>query len=167
LALGIAFGWAACLMGGSAYGALGEGFGHAFLPDIYGVEGYRFATQTVGLSFSLVLFVGFWLLRDRWPFPGAAFLMYVLLYFSGHVFLEFTRGDEALYVGAWRLSQLVDLVFIFAAGAGLLILWWLGPPVPEAEPAQPDDGSADGPDADQGPDENASISPEPGAGLGA
>ncbi|MCL7453435.1 MAG: prolipoprotein diacylglyceryl transferase [Anaerolineae bacterium] len=131
LALGITFGWAACLMGGCAYGALGQGFGHAFLPDIYGVEAYRFATQAAGLAFALLLFVGLWLLRGRWPFPGASFLTYVLVYFAGHVFLEFTRGDEAPYLGALRLSQVFDLAFVLAAGLGLLALWWALPPQPD------------------------------------
>ena len=57
LALGIVFGWAACLMGGCAYGALGEGFGYAILPDLYGVEASRFATQAVGLGYALLLFL--------------------------------------------------------------------------------------------------------------
>jgi phosphatidylglycerol---prolipoprotein diacylglyceryl transferase len=139
LALAIAFGWAACLMGGCAYGALGEGVGYAFLPDIYGVEASRFATQAAGLAFALVLFVGFRLLRDRWPVPGVSFLTYLLIYFAGHVVLEFTRGDEALYLGAWRLSQVLDLVLVFAAGTGLLALWWTGTAVPGARPSQPDD----------------------------
>lgn len=124
LALGIAFGWAACLMGGCAYGALGEGFGHAILPDIFGVEAPRFATQAAGLGLALVLFVAFWLLRGRWPFPGAAFLMFGLLYFSAGFFLEMTRGDEAIYVGPWRLAQVFDLALALAAGIGLLALWW-------------------------------------------
>jgi phosphatidylglycerol:prolipoprotein diacylglycerol transferase len=124
LSLGIAFGWAACLMGGCAYGALGEGFGYAVLPDLYGVEASRFATQVAGLAFSLLLFIGFWLLRGHWPFAGAAFLMYGLLYSAGQFFLEFTRGDEAIYVGPWRLAQVLDLVLVLAAAAGLLVLWW-------------------------------------------
>ncbi|MGD9046500.1 MAG: prolipoprotein diacylglyceryl transferase [Anaerolineae bacterium] len=124
LALGIAFGWAACLMGGCAYGVLGEGFGYAILPDIYGVEASRFATQVASLAFSVVLLAGFWLLRGHWPFAGASFLMYGLLYFSGQFFLEFTRGDEAIYLGPWRLAQWLDLAFALAAAAWLLILWW-------------------------------------------
>jgi phosphatidylglycerol---prolipoprotein diacylglyceryl transferase len=131
LALGIVFGWAACLMGGCAYGSLGEGPGYAFLPDIYGVEASRFATQAVGLAFTLVLFVAFWLLRDRWLFPGASFMTYVLLYFVGHFFLELTRGDEALYAGLWRLGQVIDLVFVFVAGLGLLAMWWAAPEAPD------------------------------------
>lgn len=123
LALGIAFGWAACLMGGCAYGVTGEGFGYAVLPDIYGVEASRFATQVVGLGYALLLFVGVWLLRGRWPFAGAGFLMYSLLYFAGHFFLEFTRGDEAIYLGPWRLAQVLDVVLALAAAVALLLLW--------------------------------------------
>jgi phosphatidylglycerol:prolipoprotein diacylglycerol transferase len=123
LALGIAFGWAACLMGGCAYGAVGEGWGYLLLPDIYGIEAYRFATQAVGLGFALLLFVGVWLLRGRWPFEGAGFLMYALLYFAGHFFLEFRRGDEAIYLGPWRLAQVFDVVLVLAAAGSLLLLW--------------------------------------------
>jgi phosphatidylglycerol:prolipoprotein diacylglycerol transferase len=124
LALGIAFGWAACLMGGCAYGALGEGFGYAILPDLYGVEASRFASQVAGLAFSVALFLGILLLRGHWPFAGASFLMYVLLYFAGQFFLEFSRGDEALYLGTWRVAQVLNLAIALAAAVGLLVLWW-------------------------------------------
>jgi len=124
LALGIAFGWAACLLGGCAYGILGEGIGYAILPDLYGVEASRFATQAVGLGYSLLLFLGVWLMRRRWPFAGASFLLYAFLYFAGQFFLEFTRGDEAIYVGPWRLAQVLNLVLALAAGVALLVLWW-------------------------------------------
>jgi phosphatidylglycerol:prolipoprotein diacylglycerol transferase len=124
LALAIALGWAACLLGGCAYGAVGEGFGYAVLPDLFGIEAPRFATQAVGLGYAVVLFIGFWLLRGHWPFAGASFLMYLLLYFAGQFFLGFARGDEAIYVGPWRLAQVLDLVLALAAGLGLLLLWW-------------------------------------------
>ncbi len=124
LALGLAFGWAACLLGGCTYGKIGQGFGYVILPDLYGVEAPRFATQAVGLGFCLVLLLLFWLLRHRWPFPGAAFLMFGLLYFTGQFFLEFTRGDEAIYLGPWRLAQALDLGLALLAAAGLMGLWW-------------------------------------------
>jgi phosphatidylglycerol:prolipoprotein diacylglycerol transferase len=124
LALGLTLGWVACLLGGCAYGILGEGLGYAVLPDLYGLAASRFATQAVGLAFCLVLFVVFWLLRKRWPFPGASFLMYGLLYFAGQFFLEFTRGDEAIYLGPWRLTQFLDLLLALATAVGLLMLWW-------------------------------------------
>ena len=124
LALGIAFGWAACLLGGCAYGALGEGFGYAILPDLYGVEASRFATQALGLGYSLLLLLCVLLLRRRWPFAGACFLLYVLLYFAGQFFVEFTRGDEAIYLGPLRLAQALNLVLVLAAAVALLALWW-------------------------------------------
>ena len=155
LSLGIAFGWLACLMGGCAYGLLGEGWGYAVLPDIYGVVASRFATQVVGLIFALVLFALVMLMRNRWPFAGAAFLMYGLIYFGGQFFLEFTRGDEAIYLGPWRLAQALDFVLALVAGGSLVVLWWkftqqpiqpeAGRPEPAAageqgnEPVEPDE----------------------------
>lgn len=124
LALGLTFGWAACLLGGCTYGKIGQGFGYAILPDLYGVEAPRFATQAVGLGFCLVLLILFWLLRRRWPFPGVAFLMFGLLYFTGQFFLEFTRGDEAIYLGPWRLAQVLDLLLALLAAVALMMLWW-------------------------------------------
>lgn len=124
LAVGIVFGWAACLMGACAYGMVGEGLGHLILPDLSGIDAPRFATQVVGLAYAIALLTGFWLLRKRWPFRGAAFLMYVLLYSAGMFMLSSTRGDETIYFGSWRLGQGIDLVLAAAAGVLLLILWW-------------------------------------------
>lgn len=123
LALAIAFGWAACLMGGSAYGRLGEGFGTLVLPDIYGVVAPRFATQIMGMGLALLLLLIVWLLRDRWPFAGAGFLIFSLLYFAAQFFLDLARGDEAIVLGPWRITQIIDLILAFASAAGVLVLW--------------------------------------------
>jgi phosphatidylglycerol:prolipoprotein diacylglycerol transferase len=124
LALGLAFGWAACLLDGSAYGVMGEGWGYLLLPDLYGVEAPRFATQIAGLGLALILLILFWLLRKRWPFRGAALMMLGLIYFTAEFFLQSTRGDEAIYVGGWRLAQVFDLALAVLAAGGLLVLWW-------------------------------------------
>ena len=66
--------------------------------------------------------------------------MFVLLYFAGSFFLEFSRGDEASYVGPWRLAQLVDVALALTAAGGLLLLWRAARQVPghgEEEPAPP------------------------------
>jgi phosphatidylglycerol:prolipoprotein diacylglycerol transferase len=149
LALGIAFGWAACLLGGCAYGIVGEGLGYAILPDLFGVEASRFATQAVGLGISLVLFLGVWLMRRRWPFAGAGFLLYGLLYFALQFFLEFTRGDEAIYVGPWRLAQVLNLVLALAAGVSLLVLWWLWRTADEAQVDITEEGAGGSEAADE------------------
>jgi phosphatidylglycerol:prolipoprotein diacylglycerol transferase len=151
LALGMVFGWAACLFGGCAYGILGQGLGDAVLPDIYGVTASRFATQAVGMIWALLLFVIFWFFRKRWPFPGAAFLMYLLLYFGGQFFLEFTRGDEAIYLGPWRLAQVLDLILALVAAAGVLVLWWQD----RAKPAETDEPN--GPEAAESSDNLATL----------
>jgi len=84
----------------------------------------------VGLAYALVLAVAFWLLRKRWPFHGAAFLMYVLLYFAGTFLLASMRGDETVHLGPWRLGQWIDLLLATSAAASLLILWWRTPQDP-------------------------------------
>ncbi len=126
MALGLAFGWAGCLLRGCAYGKPGQGFGYLNLPDIYGLEANRFATQAFGLGIALILFVVFWLLRKRWPFSGASFLMLFLLTFASQFYIESMRYDEALYVfgGRWRLQQVFDLALALAAAVGILVLWW-------------------------------------------
>ena len=124
LAVGIAFGWAACLMGGCSYGVIGQGPGYAILPDTFGVEAPRFVSQAVGLAYAAVLFVAFWFTREHWRLVGESFLMFALLYFAGLFFLEFTLGSESLYLGPWRVTQVLDLAFVLLAAAGLLALWW-------------------------------------------
>lgn len=141
LALGLTFGWLGCLLSGSAYGAISDGFGTAILPDVTGVEAPRYATQALSAGLAVVLLVLVWLLRKRWPFYGAAFLMFNLLYFAGQFFIEYLRGDETLYLAGWRLPHLLDLILALLAGAGLLVLWWryrnsplLAEPLLEDEP---------------------------------
>jgi len=129
-------------------------------------------TQAVALGFSLLLAAGMWLLRGHWPFPGASFLLYGLLYFAGQFFLEFTRGDEAIYLGSLRLAQIIDLAH------GLLLLWWRGEEEPAGEEALPSDEQealpadveeAPPPDEDEAPppDEEEALPPDEEVALAA
>ena len=139
LALGQVFGWLACLMSGCAYGLESHGATSILarlsldLPDIYGIHAPRFATQPLASALSLAIFVLLWATRRRWPFdpsaelrasfaqdrpfPGLAFIVYLLLYSGGQFLLEFTRGDEAIYWGPWRVSQ-----WIYLAEAALALV---------------------------------------------
>ncbi len=177
LALGTAFGWLACLLGscsgsvcGScAFGAEGQGFGTLTLPDLYGVKVQRYAVQLFGMGWSLILFVVLWVMRRRWPFRGAAFLMFGLLYFGGQFFLEFWRGDETLYLDSWRLPQIIDGVLVLLFGAGLLLIWWRSPAKAEERPEEPAveemETDAEAPLGEPEPpvEEPAPLAPEPGA----
>jgi prolipoprotein diacylglyceryltransferase len=114
------------------------------------------------VAFALVLFLGFWLLRKRWPFSGASFLMYVLLYFAGQFFLEFSRGDEAIFVGPWRLAQILDLVLALSAAAGLMVLW-RRPPYRTGEADEPMRSPVfEGPDEAEDSERAESEEAEPG-----
>jgi phosphatidylglycerol:prolipoprotein diacylglycerol transferase len=136
LALGQVFGWLGCLMSGCAYGL--ESHGATFilahlsldLPDIYGIRAPRFATQPLASALSLAIFILLWATRGRWPsapaqdepVPGFAFTLYLLLYAGGQFLLAFTRGDEAIYWGPWRVSQ---WLYLIEAAAALLFLTYL------------------------------------------
>lgn len=118
-ALGSAFGWMACLAGGVAYGLVAESPLSARLPDIYGIEAVRFATQPLGAAWSLTVFGLLLFLQRRRLRPGNLFAFYLAVYFAGAACLEWTRGDETLYLGVWRVGLVAHAA---AAGLGLALL---------------------------------------------
>jgi phosphatidylglycerol:prolipoprotein diacylglycerol transferase len=146
LALGQVFGWLGCLMSGCAYGLESHGASSVltrlslYLPDIYGIHAPRFATQPLASALSLAIFILLRATRRRWPFDpsaelgassaqdrpfdysGFAFTLYLLLYAGGQFLLEFTRGDEAIYWGPWRVSQ---WLYLAEAAAALIFLTYL------------------------------------------
>lgn len=152
LALGQVFGWLGCLMSGGAYGLESHGMASMWarlsldLPDIYGISASRFPTQLLASAFSLALFTLLWTTRNRWsfdsvtrftqqasrnwplnsaqdePFAGFTFTLYLLLHSGGQFLLEFTRGDEAIYWGPWRVSQ---WLYLAEAAFALVLLAYL------------------------------------------
>jgi phosphatidylglycerol---prolipoprotein diacylglyceryl transferase len=121
LSLGSIFGWLACFASGCAYGTVGRGFFFTLSPDIYGIEAPRFALQLAGAIQSLVVLIIVLLIIRAKGRPGVAFAIYMLLYFGGQAGLELWRADESILIGAWRLTQIVDLA-LAAAGALLFIV---------------------------------------------
>jgi phosphatidylglycerol:prolipoprotein diacylglycerol transferase len=125
LALGQAIGWVGCLLSGCAYGLPARGTWAYELPDLYGITVFRFPTQAVMSGVSLLIFMLLILLlwRTPRPFPGLIALLYLLLYSLGGFVLEFTRGDETLYLGPLRWSQIVEAGEFLGALILLRYLW--------------------------------------------
>jgi phosphatidylglycerol:prolipoprotein diacylglycerol transferase len=124
LVLGQATGWVGCLLNGCAYGLPTRGAWAYELPDLYGITLFRFPTQAVMSGLSLLIFILLILLlwRTSRPFPGLISLLYLLLYSLGGFVLEFTRGDETLYLGSLRWSQVMEVGEFLGA---LVLLWYL------------------------------------------
>ena len=74
--------------------------------------------------------------QRRFP-PGTVALLYLLLNGLGHFFLEFTRADEASYIGLLRVTQVAELLEVMLSGLLLWYVWRVGRA--KARPAYPSD----------------------------
>jgi phosphatidylglycerol:prolipoprotein diacylglycerol transferase len=135
-------GWGGCLAAGCAYGYEAQpGILPAFLtttaPDLFGLSVLRFATQSVGVAWSVLTLVFLWAVTrgpsQRWP-AGAAGAYALALVALGVFGLSFTRGDPAPLVSGIRLDTIgAALVLVSAAAAWALTV--LRPPAPTSTPA--------------------------------
>ena len=123
VALAQSLGWAGALMHGTNYGLVLRSPVSMWLPDLYGVYGPRFPTQLFAslLAFALGYLLYYWSWRG-WR-PGMLGLIYLLGNGTIQFLLEFTRADEAPYIGLLRMTQVAALVEALVAGALLLYLW--------------------------------------------
>jgi phosphatidylglycerol:prolipoprotein diacylglycerol transferase len=120
VALAQGVGWIGALIHGAHYGVVLRSPVSMWLPDLYGIYGPRFPTQLLASLLGLALFYALYrlsLLRHR---PGMVALLYLLGNGAGHFVLEFTRADEAFYVGLLRATQVAELAEAILA-AGLLL----------------------------------------------
>jgi phosphatidylglycerol:prolipoprotein diacylglycerol transferase len=120
VALAQGLGWIGALVHGAHYGVILRSPLSMWLPDLYGIYGPRFPTQLLASLLGLALF--YWLyrlskLRHR---PGMVVLIYLLGNGLGHFALEFTRADEAVYVGILRATQVAELAEAILAASVLL-----------------------------------------------
>ena len=123
VALGQSLGWGGALLHGANYGLVARSPFSLWLPDLYGVYGPRFPTQALAAALGLLLFYGLHRLRARRLRAGVRVLSYVFGNGLGHLLIEFTRGDEAPYVGVLRVTQWMGLTEVVVACALLLYLW--------------------------------------------
>jgi phosphatidylglycerol:prolipoprotein diacylglycerol transferase len=122
LALGQGIGWIGCLLTGCAYGLPAKGWLAWELPDIYGIVAFRLPVQAImsGLNGLLLVLLLVLIWRRVSLFPGFLALLYLLLSSISGFGLEFMRGDETLYIGLLRWSQVVE-IGEFLLAIGLLI----------------------------------------------
>jgi phosphatidylglycerol:prolipoprotein diacylglycerol transferase len=118
LAQGVA--WVGALIHGAHYGVILRLPLSMWLPDLYGIHGPRFPTQLLASLLGLGLFYSLYRLSELRPRPGMVALVYLFGNGVGHFALEFTRADEAFYVGILRATQVAELAEAVLA-AGLLL----------------------------------------------
>jgi phosphatidylglycerol:prolipoprotein diacylglycerol transferase len=123
VALAQSLGWAGAHLHGANYGLVMRSDLSMWLPDLYGVYGPRFPTQMLASMFGLLLFFQLHEWRQRRLPPGTVALLYLLLNGLGHFFLEFTRADEAPYVGLLRVTQVAELLEVVFSGVLLWYVW--------------------------------------------
>ena len=123
LALLVAFGWAACLADGCAYGrATLPGLLAADLPDDSGVLAVRYRTQLAGAVGAVVIFAVAWwasrrvrLARLFWGTLAGLALV--------HAFVALGRDDPSPVVRGFRLDLLMELGLLVVSVAGCV---WAG-----------------------------------------
>ncbi|NOZ07136.1 MAG: prolipoprotein diacylglyceryl transferase [Chloroflexi bacterium] len=120
LALATALGWLGALLHGANYGFPTFGSFAVELPDLYGIVVPRFPTQVVGIFWSLLVFALLLALSKRKVQPRTLALTWLFMYAGGMFALEFTRADETLYFGIFRIAQLLYLAEGVGAGAVFL-----------------------------------------------
>jgi prolipoprotein diacylglyceryl transferase len=124
LAIGQAIGWFGALIQGANYGVVSDSQIAMDLPDLYGLVQPRFPLQPAEMTLFALLFIVLLFLAAKRPRGGTLFIVYLLLASAANFVLGFQRGDDAAYVGAVRIDQVVDAAFI--ALAGLVALWRRG-----------------------------------------
>ena len=136
------FGWGGCLAAGCAYGfEVAPGQLPALLtttaPDLFGLSVLRFATQIMGVIWSLLVLLFLWSVHRgiaaRWP-AGALGAYALALVALGIFASTFTRGDPAPMLSGFRLDS-VGSALVLLAATGAWATTVLRPPAPTPAPA--------------------------------
>lgn len=93
----------------------------AELPDLFGIEAPRFATQFYGVLLALIVLGAAWGLARIVKREGVRFWL-VLALFSAMTFgIGFLRDDSAAMVGPLRVDQVLDLLTLALGVAGAIL----------------------------------------------
>ncbi|MDA3918495.1 MAG: prolipoprotein diacylglyceryl transferase [Deltaproteobacteria bacterium] len=72
-------------------------------------------TQLYEMVFNLVIFGVLWILRKKIKTMGNLFLLYIILYSSGRIFVEHFRADKLIYLSNISAAQSIGVFGIFTA----------------------------------------------------
>lgn len=134
-ALGYAVGQIGCFLNNFCYGAPYAGPLSLELPDIYGLVDFRYPTQLMAAVTNLAITVILFKIRRNRPFAGFSALLFLILFSFSQGLLEFTRGDESLYLGGYRFAQTFSWAILVFSVVGMVIMWRrLGALSPMASP---------------------------------
>ena len=113
LALGSAFGWAACWLDGCAYGRETTlALWSATLPDHFGVFAVRYQTQMLGLGFSLIVFLLVMARHRHWQ-SGRLFWFTLFGLSCGRLLVSLWRGDDVHTISTIRLDTFLEGTLAF------------------------------------------------------
>ncbi len=112
IALASAFGWFACWLDGCAYGqeAAAGSLLAADLPDKFGIYGWRYQTQILGIALSLLVFVWVWPRQRRW-LPGQTFGFTLFALSLSRIGIELLRSDSVLQLSGININIILDTAF--------------------------------------------------------
>lgn len=120
IALGQSIGRIGCFLNGCCYGRATEGPLSVTFP---GDTVARIPVQLYSSAFLLLIFIVLLSLRDKKPFNGYLFTMYLVLYSFFRFFMDFFRGDDLVSWGGMTLSQLIS-VGMFSCGVIMFFALW-------------------------------------------
>ncbi len=112
IALGQSVGRIGCFLNGCCYGRVIEkGIGVTFPQEAV----MRVPTQIYSSLALLAIFVILIEIRQKRPFDGYVFTMYLALYSVFRFFMDFLRGDNLAVVSGMRLSQIISIGMLLCA----------------------------------------------------
>lgn len=120
LILGQAFGRIGCFLNGDAHGyPTNLPWGMVYSNDSSAGQMYPgqilHPTQLYEMVIDLIIFIVLWNIRKQIKTDGRLFLLYVILYSVGRIFVEYFRADKLIYLGSISAAQSIGVFGILTA----------------------------------------------------
>lgn len=115
LILGQAIGRVGCFLNGCCFGRPTDSFLGVYLPGHGAGWEYRYPTQLMHTVANLLIFVVLLKAEKRKSFAGYTFFLYLILYSTQRLLLDFLRADVVPLVAGIRPTEMVSVATILAA----------------------------------------------------